>query len=191
MAEVTRKSIQALIDLLGADQVSVDPDRLADFSHDETEDIRVLPGVVVRPSTPEEVTLLLRWANEAGIPVTPAAARTGLSGGAIPVHGGISLSMERFNRILEIDSANFQAVVEPGVVNQVFHEARKEQGLFYPPDPSSWGSSTMGGNVAYNAGGPKAVKYGVTAAYVLNLEVVLPTGEIIWTGASSWPPPID
>ena len=185
MAEVTRKSIQALIDLLGADQVSVDPDRLADFSHDETEDIRVLPGVVVRPSTPEEVTLLLRWANEAGIPVTPAAARTGLSGGAIPAHGGISLSMERFNRILEIDPANFQAVVEPGVVNQVFHEACKEQGLFYPPDPSSWGSSTMGGNVAYNAGGPKAVKYGVTAAYVLNLEVVLPTGEIIWTGANT------
>jgi glycolate oxidase len=141
MAEVTRKSIQALIDLLGADQVSVDPDRLADFSHDETEDIRVLPDVVVRPSTPEEVSLLLRWANEAGIPVTPAAARTGLSGGAIPVHGGISLSMERFNRILEIDPANFQASVEPGVVNQVFHEACKEQGLFYPPDPSSWGSS--------------------------------------------------
>jgi glycolate oxidase len=93
--------------------------------------------------------------------------------------------MERFNRILEIDPANFQAVVEPGVVNQVFHEACKEQGLFYPPDPSSWGSSTMGGNVAYNAGGPKAVKYGVTAAYVLNLEVVLPTGEIIWTGANT------
>ena len=185
MAEVTRKSLEELTALLGAEHVSIDAERLADFSHDETEDIRVLPGVVVRPSTPEEVSLLLRWANEAGIPVTPAAARTGLSGGAIPVHGGISLSMERFNRILEIDPANFQAVVEPGVVNQVFHEACKEQGLFYPPDPSSWGSSTMGGNVAYNAGGPKAVKYGVTAAYVLNLEVVLPTGEVIWTGANT------
>ena len=185
MAEVTRKSLEELTALLGAEHVSIDAERLEDFSHDETEDIRVLPGVVVRPSTPEEVSLLLRWANEALIPVTPAAARTGLSGGAIPVHGGISLSMERFNRILDIDPANFQAVVEPGVVNQVFHEACKEQGLFYPPDPSSWGSSTMGGNVAYNAGGPKAVKYGVTAAYVLNLEVVLPTGEVIWTGANT------
>ena len=185
MAEVTRKSLEELTALLGAEHVSIDAERLADFSHDETEDIRVLPGVVVRPSTPEEVSLLLRWANDALIPVTPAAARTGLSGGAIPVHGGISLSMERFNRILDIDPANFQAVVEPGVVNQVFHEACKEQGLFYPPDPSSWGSSTMGGNVAYNAGGPKAVKYGVTAAYVLNLEVVLPTGEVIWTGANT------
>ena len=185
MAEVTRKSLEELTALLGAEHVSIDAERRSDFSHDETEDLRVLPDVVLRPGTPEEVAAVLRWANEHEVPVTPAAARTGLSGGAIPVHGGISLSMERFNRILEIDSANFQAVVEPGVVNQVFHEACREKGLFYPPDPSSWGSSTMGGNVAYNAGGPKAVKYGVTSAYILNLEVVLPTGEVIWTGANT------
>lgn len=185
MAEVTRKSLEELTALLGTQHVSIDPDRLADFAHDETEDLRVLPDVVLRPGTPDEVAAVLRWANEHEVPVTPAAARTGLSGGAIPAHGGISLSMERFNRIIEIDSANFQAVVEPGVVNQVFHEACREQGLFYPPDPSSWGSSTMGGNVAYNAGGPKAVKYGVTSAYILNLEVVLPTGEVIWTGANT------
>lgn len=185
MAEVTRKSLEELTALLGDEHVSVDPSRRADFAHDETEDLHVVPAVVLRPGTPEEVAAVLRWANEHEVPVTPAAARTGLSGGAIPAHGGISLSMERFNRILEIDAANFQAVVEPGVVNQVFHEACREQGLFYPPDPSSWGSSTMGGNVAYNAGGPKAVKYGVTSAYVLNLEVVLPTGEVIWTGANT------
>ena len=185
MAEVTRKSLEELTALLGAEHVSIDAERRSDFSHDETEDLRVLPDVVLRPGTPEEVAAVLRWANEHEVPVTPAAARTGLSGCAIPVHGGISLSIERFNRILEIDSANFQAVVEPGVVNQVFHEACREKGLFYPPDPSSWGSSTMGGNVAYNAGGPKAVKYGVTSAYILNLEVVLPTGEVIWTGANT------
>ncbi len=185
MAEVTRKSLEELTALLGAEHVSIDADRRSDFAHDETEDLRVLPDVVLRPGTPDEVAAVLRWANEHEVPVTPAAARTGLSGGAIPAHGGISLSMERFNRILEIDPANFQAVVEPGVVNQVFHEACRERGLFYPPDPSSWGSSTMGGNVAYNAGGPKAVKYGVTSAYILNLEVVLPTGEVIWTGANT------
>ncbi|MGA1398742.1 MAG: FAD-binding oxidoreductase, partial [Schleiferiaceae bacterium] len=177
--------LEELTKMLGTEHVSVDPERLEDFAHDETEDLRILPGVVRRPGTPEEVAAVLRWANEHEVPVTPAAARTGLSGGAIPSKGGISLSMERFNRILDIDAANFQATVEPGVVNQVFHEACRDQGLFYPPDPSSWGSSTMGGNVAYNAGGPKAVKYGVTSAYVLNLEVVLPTGEIIWTGANT------
>jgi glycolate oxidase len=128
MAQVTRKSVEALRALLGEEHVSVEADRLEAFSHDETEDLRVLPGVVLRPGTPEEVAAVLRWANEHEVPVTPAAARTGLSGGAIPAEGGISLSMERFNRILGIDSANFQAVVEPGVVNHVLHEACREQG---------------------------------------------------------------
>ncbi|MFZ9733099.1 MAG: FAD-binding oxidoreductase, partial [Schleiferiaceae bacterium] len=138
MAEVKGKMLEALRALLGAEHVSAEAERLDAFSHDETEDLRVLPGVVVKPGTPEEVSAVLRWANEHEVPVTPAAARTGLSGGAIPSEGGISLSMERFNRILEIDDANFQATVEPGVVNQVFHEACRDQGLFYPPDPSSW-----------------------------------------------------
>ncbi len=126
----------------------------------------------------------MRICTENKIPVTPSGARTGLSGGALPVMGGINLSLERMNKIIEIDERNLQATVEPGVINQVFHNACKEKGLFYPPDPSSWGSSFLGGNLALNAGGPKAVKYGVTNAYVLNLEVVLPTGEIIWTGAN-------
>ena len=177
--------LQALKEHLGEEKISFDPERLKDFSHDQTEDISNLPEVVVRPESTQDVSIVLREANKFGIPVTPAAARTGLSGGSIPVFGGISLSMESLSKIIEIDESNSQATVEPGVINQVFHDTCKNKGLFYPPDPSSWGSSTLGGNVAYNAGGPKAVKYGVTSAYVLNLEVVLPDGQIIWTGANT------
>ena len=151
MAEDNSKWLPLLSAALGADAMSTDPEVLNAFSHDETEDLHAMPHVVCRPSSTEEVAAIMRIAHEHGIPVTPAAARTGLSGGAIPVQGGISLSMERLHRILSIDEANFQAVVEPGVINQVFHEACKEKGLFYPPDPSSWGTSTLGGNVAYNA----------------------------------------
>ncbi len=157
---------------------------LKEYSHDETEDLSYLPELVIKPQTPEEVSQILKICTENNIPVTPSGARTGLSGGALPVMGGVNLSLERMNRIIEIDERNLQATVEPGVINQVFHNACKEKGLFYPPDPSSWGSCFIGGNLALNAGGPKAVKYGVTNAYVLNLEVVLPTGEIIWTGAN-------
>ena len=107
-----------------------------------------------------------------------------MSGGSLPVFGGVALSLECFNAIIEIDERNLQATVEPGVINQVFRDAVANKGLFYPPDPSSKGSCLLGGNLAENAGGPKAVKYGVTKDYVLNLEVVLPTGEIIWTGAN-------
>lgn len=157
---------------------------LQDYSHDETEDLSYMPEMVLKPRTPEEVSAILRICTANKIPATPSGARTGLSGGALPVMGGINLSLERMNSIVEIDERNLQATVEAGVINQVFHNACKEKGLFYPPDPSSWGSSFIGGNLALNAGGPKAVKYGVTNAYVLNLEVVLPTGEIIWTGAN-------
>ncbi len=157
---------------------------LKEYSHDETEDLSYLPELVLKPQTPEEVSQILKICTENKIPVTPSGARTGLSGGALPVMGGVNLSLERMNKIIEIDERNLQATVEPGVINQVFHNACKEKGLFYPPDPSSWGSCFLGGNLALNAGGPKAVKYGVTNAYVLNLEVVLPTGEIIWTGAN-------
>ena len=177
--------LDALNKQIGEDQVSIKESCLQDFSHDETEDISKFPDVVVRPENSQDVSIILKIASKYKVPVTPAAARTGLSGGSIPVFGGISLSMERFSRIIEIDESNSQATVEPGVINQVFHDACREKGLFYPPDPSSWGSSTLGGNVAYNAGGPKAVKYGVTSSYVLNLEVVLPNGEIIWTGANT------
>jgi glycolate oxidase len=156
----------------------------ADYGHDHTEDLLFVPEVVLKPETTEEVSKIMRFCFENNIPVTPSGARTGLSGGALPIHGGVVLSMERFNKIIEIDEKNHQVTVEPGVITQVLQEAVREVGLFYPPDPASKGSCFIGGNVSENSGGPKAVKYGVTKDYVLNLEVVLPNGEIIWTGAN-------
>jgi glycolate oxidase len=132
----------------------------------------------------DEVSKIMRFCYEHEIPVSPSGARTGLSGGALPIHSGILISMEKFNRILEIDENNHQVTTEPGVITQVLQDAVKEKGLFYPPDPASKGSCFIGGNVSENSGGPKAVKYGVTKDYVLNLEVVLPNGEVIWTGAN-------
>jgi len=161
-----------------------DQENLKKYSHDETEDLSFLPNVVLKPEDTKQVSQILKYCNENKIPVTPSGARTGLSGGALPINGGVALSLEKMNSIVEIDEKNLQATVEPGVINQVFQEAVKGKGLFYPPDPSSWGSSFLGGNVSTNAGGPKAVKYGVTKDYILNLEVVLPNGEIIWTGAN-------
>ena len=161
-----------------------DSDSLKKYSHDETEDISILPNVVLKPETTEEISKILSYCNEHKICVTPSGARTGLSGGAIPVYNGVALSMEKFNKILTIDEENLQVITEPGVITQVLQEAVREKGLFYPPDPASKGSCFIGGNVSENSGGPEAVKYGVTADYVLNLEVVLPTGEIIWTGAN-------
>jgi glycolate oxidase len=183
-AKLTPELVRNLTALLGEEVVGTHPEHLAEHGHDETEDLVFLPEVVVTPRSTEEVSTLMCWANQERIPVTPRAAGTGLSGGALPVLGGIVLSMVKMNRILEIDERNLQATVEPGVINQVFHLACKEKGLYYPPDPSSWGSSMLGGNLALNAGGPRAVKYGVTNAYVLNLEVVLANGEVIWTGAN-------
>lgn len=160
------------------------PDTLVEYGHDETEDLNFPPAIVLKPTKVEEIAAIMRFCHEQEIPVTPAGARTGLSGGALPIHGGVLLSMEKFNRILEIDEKNHQVITEPGVITQVLQNTVKEKGLFYPPDPASKGSCFIGGNVSENSGGPKAVKYGVTKDYVLNLEVVLPTGEIIWTGAN-------
>lgn len=153
-------------------------------ARDYTEDLRFYPEVVARPKNAEEVSRLLIICNTHKIPATPRGAGTGLSGGALPVHGGLVIAMDRFNKIIQIDERNLQATVEPGVINQVFQDAVMEKNLFYPPDPASRGSCFLGGNLAESAGGPKAVKYGVTKDYVLNCEVVLPTGEIIWTGAN-------
>jgi glycolate oxidase len=176
--------LKKLQELCGPEFVFTDADNLEHYGQDETEDYVFLPGVVVKPRKPEEIAAILKLANQHKIPVTPRGAGTGLSGGALPIYGGILISMERFNSILAIDERNLQATVEPGVINQVFRDAVEEKGLFYPPDPASRGSCFLGGNLAENAGGPKAVKYGVTKDYVLNCEVVLPTGEIIWTGAN-------
>jgi glycolate oxidase len=181
---VTPEIISLLKKLVGNENVLSDSESLKHYGHDETEDLSFLPSVVVKPRKAEEISEILKICNKENIPLTPRGAGTGLSGGALPVFGGIVLSMERFNQILQIDERNLQATVEPGVINQVFQETVMEKGLFYPPDPASKGSCFLGGNVAERAGGPKAVKYGVTKDYVLNLEVVLPTGEIMWTGAN-------
>jgi len=161
-----------------------DEEKLLEYSRDETEDLSFPPDVVLKPKTASEISEILKYCNEKKIAVTPCGARTGLSGGSLPIFGGVALSTERLNSIIEIDERNLQATVEPGVINQVFKDAVEEKGLFYPPDPASKGSCFLGGNLAENSGGPKALKYGVTKDYVLNLEVVLPTGEIIWTGAN-------
>lgn len=162
----------------------IDNETLSHYSHDYTEDLKFVPAVVLKPASAQQISEIMKFCNEKKIPVTPRGAGTGLSGGALPVFGGVLLSTEKLNKIIQIDENNLQATVEPGVINQIFRDAVEAKGLFYPPDPASRGSCFLGGNLAECAGGPKAVKYGVTKDYVLNCEVVLPTGEIIWTGAN-------
>lgn len=160
-------------------------DDLRKYGHDETEDLVFEPAIVLRPASTAEVSAIMRYCCAEGIFVTPRGGGSGLAGGALPVCGGVLLSLERMNKILKIDAQNFQVTTEPGVITEVLQNTLKAEGLFYPPDPSSRGWSLIGGNVSTNAGGPKAVKYGVVKDYVLNLEVVLPSGEVIWTGANT------
>ncbi|HTF04651.1 MAG TPA: FAD-linked oxidase C-terminal domain-containing protein [Bacteroidia bacterium] len=178
------EDIAALKAICGDEQVFASEEALDKYGQDETEDLVYRPAVVVRPQTVQQISEVVMLCNQKGIALTPRGAGTGLSGGALPVFGGIVLTLEKFNRILEIDERNLQATVEPGVINEIFQDAVREKGLFYPPDPASKGSCFLGGNIAHSSGGPKAVKYGTTRDYVLNLEVVLPTGEIVWTGAN-------
>jgi glycolate oxidase len=182
---LTIEMIDQLEKIVGASFLFLDAETRNNYGHDETEDYVFPPAVLLKPGTPEEIASIMRIANQHEIPVTPIGGRTGLSGGALSVHQGIGLSMERFNKIIHIDEQNLQVLVEPAVITQVLRETVAEKGLFYPPDPSSQGSCFIGGNVAENAGGARAVKYGVTKDYVLNLEVVLANGEIIWTGANT------
>ena len=170
--------------VVGESNIFYSEEVLKEYSHDETEDLSFLPEVVVKPQNTGQISDIMKYCNSQNIPVTPCGARTGLSGGSLPVESGLVLSLEKLNSIIKIDERNLQSTVEPGVINEVFQNAVKEKGLFYPPDPASKGSCMLGGNIAANSGGPKALKYGVTKDYVLNLEVVLPTGEIIWTGAN-------
>jgi glycolate oxidase len=171
--------------IVGQHFVFTDDETRNHYGHDETEDYVFPPSVVVKPANAFEISDILKLANDYKIPTTPIGARTGLSGGALSIYQGIGLSMERLSSILEIDEKNLQVTVEPAVITQVLREAVAEKGLFYPVDPSSQGSCWIGGNVAENSGGARALKYGVTKDYVLNLEVVLPNGEIIWTGANT------
>lgn len=176
--------IETFRTIVGAEHVYVDSETLDHYAHDETENLHFLPEVVIKPRTAQEISQILKICNTDLIPVTPRGAGTGLSGGALPHLGGVLLSTERMNSILSIDERNLQVTTEPGVITEVLQQAVKEKKLFYPPDPSSRGSCFIGGNIAENSGGPKAVKYGVVKDYVLNLELVLPTGEIIWTGSN-------
>jgi glycolate oxidase len=170
--------------IVGPLNIYMNHEDLTRYASDQTEHLSYLPDMVLKPGNTEEVSAILKICNRELIPVTPRGAGTGLSGGALPHLGGVVVSTERLNKIINIDQRNLQVITEPGVITEILQDSVKEKGLFYPPDPSSRGSCFIGGNVAENSGGPKAVKYGVVKDYVLNLEVVLPTGEIVWTGAN-------
>ncbi len=184
----THQITPAIIDqfkaIVGTQFILTDAENIHKYGRDETENLFYAPEVIVKPKNAQEISDLLKICNQYLIPVTPRGAGTGLTGGALPNFGGLVISTERLNSILEIDERNLQVTTEPGVITEVLQNAVKEKGLFYPPDPASKGSCFIGGNISENSGGPKAVKYGVVKDYVLNLEVVLPTGEIIWTGSN-------
>ena len=171
--------------ILPPERLHFEGEIMESHSRDETEDFHFRPGVVAEPVSTTEVSALIRMAFEHEVPVTAGGARTGLSGGALAIQGGLVLSLRRMNKILLIDEKNHQVIVEPGVITEVLQNTVSEKGLFYAVDPASQGTCTIGGNIAENSGGPRAVKYGVTKDWVLNLEVVLPDGRVIETGANT------
>jgi glycolate oxidase len=178
---LSNKAKDGLTELMGAENVSFETEDLLCYSYDATNRL-FSPEAVVFPANTEEVSAVMRLANAEGFPVVPRGAGTGFTGGSLPIQGGVVLSTERMTRIISIDALNLTSEVEPGVVTWELQQAVEKQGLFYPPDPTSARFSTIGGNIGECAGGPHAVKYGVTRDYVMALEVVLPTGEIITTG---------
>jgi glycolate oxidase len=182
---INQKIIKDLSKISGDHNVFTDQESIFKYSKDETEDLSFYPDVVIKPKNVMEISAILKYCNEHHIPVTPRGGGTGLSGGALPVHGGVVLTLERFNKIIDIDERNLQATVEPGVITEEFMNAVAEKGLLYPVDPSSKGTCFIGGNMAHGSGGPRVIKYGTIREYVLNFEVVLPNGEIIWTGANT------
>jgi glycolate oxidase len=173
--------LQELRHTLGAERVRTDIDTIRENSTDATKVFHAA-DVVVFPESAVEVSAIVKLANRERIPIVSRGGGVGFAGGAIPVRGGIVISMRRMNRILEIDPVDLLAVVEAGVITEDLHKAAEAKGLFYPPDPASLKQSTIGGNVAHNAGGPRAFKYGVTRHYLLGMEVVLPAGDIVNTG---------
>lgn len=182
---VTPKITDKLRAIVGAKYVIYgDKEKLESYSHDEVpgKEYAHMPEVVVRPRAAEEIAAIMKLANREMIPVTPRGAGSGLSGGAVPIYGGIVIAVDRMNKILELDTDNMMVVVEPGVVTNDINEFLKEHNLFYAGYPMSLETCYIGGNVAENAGGAKAIKYGVTSRYVLGLEVVTPMGEIIELG---------
>jgi glycolate oxidase len=183
--KVNADIVETLCQIVGEGDVffgAEDAEAIEPYTHDEVVGLRADPEVVVRVRSAEQVAEILRLAQRERVPVTPRGAGYGLSGGAVATCGGIVLSVEKLDRILEIDKENLMVTVEPGVITGDIHRAVEAEGLFYPPDPASLDSCTIGGNVAEGAGGPRAVKYGVTKHYVCGLEAVLPSGEIITCG---------
>jgi len=185
MHPINETHIELFRKIVGEAYVLTADEVLVKYATDQTERLFFMPQVVIKPRSAEEISEILKICNQYQIPVTPRGGGTGLSGGALPVEGGVVLATERMNNILKIDEKNLQVHTEPGVITEILQEAVKEKNLFFPPDPASKGSCFIGGNITENSGGPKAIKYGVVNDYVLNLEVVLPTGEIIWTGANT------
>ena len=179
---IGKNHIEALKKLIGEENVKNDkPHRLA-YSYDATRE-HFKPDVVIFPKDEEDVSKVLKYCNEHKIPVVPRGAGSGFTGGALPVSGGVVLAVEKhMNKILEIDTKNMVAVVQPGVLNKELQREVEKLGLFYPPDPASQEYSTIGGNVAENAGGMRAAKYGITKDYVMALRAVLPNGDIIRAG---------
>ena len=174
--------ISEFLSFLDEKQVIASENEKLAYAQDKTEDFVYMPELVLIPADTEEISKILKICNKHIIPVTVRSTGTGLSGGALPVKGGIVISMEKFNKILNIDTDNFQITTEPFVINYILQQAVKEKGLFYPPDPANYKDCSIGGNISENSGGPKAVKYGTTKDYVLSLEVVLANGDIIHTG---------
>lgn len=183
--DLSPEEARALAGIVGETHLLAAADDLAPYTKDWTRDLVAVPAAVARPRTTEEVSRLLAFCNARAIPVTPQGGRTGLSGGALAVCGGLGLSLDRMTSILEIDTDNFVAIAEAGVVTQTLQEAALERGLYYPPDPASGGSCTIGGNVAENAGGPHAAKYGVTGHWVLGLTAVFADGSVAETGGKT------
>ncbi|MBQ0117993.1 MAG: FAD-binding protein [Flavobacterium sp.] len=183
--EIPQQAIDLLQEAVGQSFLFTDTATLQDYGHDETENLQYPPQVLVKPANTAQVAACVKIAHNFDLPVVTIGGRTGLSGGALSIHGGIAIAMERFNQILNIDEKNLQVTTQPGVITQVLRDTLATHNLSYPVDPSSQGSCFIGGNVAENSGGARAVKYGVTSDYVLNLEVVLPDGSIIWTGANT------
>lgn len=173
---------RALQQIVGEGDVLLGAEDMEPYAHDETVGLRAVPEVVVRARSTEQVAQIMRLAQQECVAVTPRGGGYGLSGGAVPVLGGIVLTLEKMNRILEIDQENLMVTVEPGVITGDIHRAVEAEGLFYPPDPASLDSCSIGGNLAEGAGGPRAVKYGVTKDYVCGVEAVLPSGEVITCG---------
>jgi glycolate oxidase len=177
--------IDKLTLIVGADNITTSMQDMICYGYDATQ-MEFLPDAVVHPANTEEVSEILKLANRERFPVFPRGAGSGFTGGSLPKSGGVVLVTTRMNRILRIDTENLIAEVEPGVVTEQFQQAVEKVGLFYPPDPASLKFSTLGGNVAENAGGPRCIKYGVTRDFVMGLELVLPTGEIIRTGGETY-----